>query len=231
MRSTCTALAVAATVSFAARAEEAKDDSPALESAVPRLSLASEPTFAQYGGDDEGPSRYRRGRRYPQARQGLLISFGLGGGSLYVSNQGRERTGAFDFDFRLGYGFSDRWQMFMDFSADAGTHPNGTDLMSWTFTIRGQTVLIGDRAGNGLNANFGVGLGGVTYNGGYLNQSSSPTGLALGGGISYDARLTPWFSFSPEFFVNWHQVPNSPGYAADVSSIYGLRINFLWYLH
>ncbi len=76
-----------------------------------------------------------------------------------------------------------------------------------------------------------MGLGGVTYNGGYLNQASSPTGLALAGGISYDARLSPWFSFSPEFFVTWHQVPNGPGYADDVASIYGLRINFLWYLH
>jgi hypothetical protein len=230
MRSACTALALATAVSFAARAEEAKD-ALTRESDVPRLALSPEPTFAQFVGDDDAPSRYRRVRRAPQARQGLLVSFGLGGGSLYVSNQGRQRAGAFDFDMRLGYGFSDRFQMFMDFTADAGTHPNGTDLAAWTFTFRGQTVLIGDRAGNGLNANFGVGLGGVTYNGGYLDRASSPTGLALAGGISYDARLSPWFSFSPEFFVTWHQVPNGPGYADDVASIYGLRINFLWYLH
>src|SRR5258708_9124793 len=98
MRSACTALAVAAAVSFAGRGEEDRD--LALESAVPRLTLSSEPTFAQFVGDDDAPSRSRRGRRAPQARQGLLVSFGLGGGSLWVSNQGHQRTGAFDFDFR-----------------------------------------------------------------------------------------------------------------------------------
>ena len=57
-----------------------------------------------------------------------------------------------------------------------------------------------------------------------------PTGLALAGGISYDARITPWCSFSPEFFYTWHQVPNGSPYADDVSSIYGLRLNLVWYL-
>src|SRR5689334_4269431 len=54
------------------------------------------------------------GRRQPDARQGLLLSFGLGGGSLYLSDRGPGRIGAADIDFRLGYGFSDRFQMFMD---------------------------------------------------------------------------------------------------------------------
>ena len=48
--------------------------------------------------------------------------------------------------------------------------------------------------------------------------------------ISYDARVTPWFALSPEFFVNWHAVPNQPGFEDHVSSTYGLRLNFLWYL-
>src|SRR5260370_6229951 len=135
MRSACTALAIATAVSFAARAEDAKD-ALVLESDVPRLSLSSEPTFAQFVGDDDAPSRYRRIRRAPQARQGLLVSFGLGGGSLYVSNQGRQRAGAFDFDARLGYGFPDRLQMVLDFPASAGPHPHGTHLASWTFTPR-----------------------------------------------------------------------------------------------
>jgi hypothetical protein len=228
MKSLCM-LAAAAFLSGAARADE---NPAALESATP--SFAPAPAgFAQYDGDE---GRYRRGRRLA-AREGLLISFGLGGGSLWDSSLGgRERLGAFDFDFRLGYGFSDRFQIFMDFGADAGTHPNGVDLASWTFTLRGQTVLIGDRAGNGLNVNFGAGLGGMTYNGYYNGpayyggpyaQNSSPTGLALAGGVSYDARVTPWFSFSPEFFITWHEIPD--GYS-DVASVYGLRVNFLWYL-
>ncbi len=186
-----------------------------------------------------------RPRRYAQAREGLLLSFGVGGGSMYLSDPTfGGRTGAFDIDLRLGYGFSDRFQFFMDMDVGAASYRNapGTvyygsnEVASWTFTFRGQTVLVGDRAGNGLNLNFGVGLGGISYNngdgsyyGGYGNQSSSATGLALAGGLSYDARLSPWFSLSPEFFWTWHEVPGDPG-THDVANIYGLRLNFLWYL-
>jgi hypothetical protein len=181
----------------------------------------------------------RRGYRYPpryadpryelQARQGLLLSVGVGGGSLYLSDKGPGRFGAADLDFRIGYGFSDRFQMFLDFNA--GSSYNGEAVGSWTWTVRGQTLLIGDRAGNGLNVNFGAGFGGLTYNAGYPDRSSGPTGFALAGGLSYDARLTRWFSVSPELFVTWHQVPNVPGVPDDASSIYGIRLNRLWYLH
>jgi len=170
-------------------------------------------------------------RHEPEARQALLLSFGLGGGSLYLSNEGPSRLGAADVDFRIGYGVSDRFQMFMDFNTDVGSTYYGNSVGSWTWTLRGQTVLAGDRAGNGLNVNFGAGFGGITYDTGYADRASSPTGFALAGGLSYDARITPWFAISPEFFVTWHQIPNPPGISDDVSSIYGVRLNLLWYLH
>jgi hypothetical protein len=78
--------------------------------------------------------------------------------------------------------------------------------------------------------NVGIGVGGVDYTSGYYTGYSSADGLALAGGLSYDARVTPWFALSPEFFVNWHQIPNGPGYEYDVASTYGIRLNFLWYL-
>ena len=196
----------------------------AVDSAAPAL---SDRAYPQHRGDE---AFYPAPRRTRDAREGLLLSFGLGGGSTYLSSQGAGRTGAFDLDFRLGYGFSDRFQLFMDFGVDAGRYPQSADFASWTFTIRGQTVLFGDRAGNGLNLNLGIGVGGVDYTDGYYATYSTSSGLALAGGISYDARVTPWFSLSPEFFVNWHEIPNNPGFASDVSSTYGLRLNFLWYL-
>ena len=216
----------------------------ALESVAANAPPPPEGYKQRFSDDDDAPPPYRYGpRRHFQAREGLLLSFGVGGGSMFISNQSAARTGAFDLDFRLGYGFSDRFQFFLDADLGAGSYSSGlygsNDLADWTFTFRGQTVLIGDRAGNGLNLNFGVGLGGVTsavssrtacYNCGYPDQYSSPAGLALAGGLSYDARVTPWFSLSPEFFYTWHQIP--AGYAGhDVASIYGLRLNFLWYLH
>jgi len=177
-----------------------------------------------------GP-RYYDPRYRPEARQGLLLSFGLGGGSLYLSNLGPTRLGVADVDFRIGYGFSDRFQMFMDFNADGGNTYQGERVGSWTWTLRGQTLLVGDRAGNGLNVNFGAGFGGLTYDGGYDSGAASPIGFALAGGLSYDARLAPNLSLSPEFFVTWHQVPNAPGIPDDVSSMYGVRLSLLWYLH
>jgi len=208
----------------------------ALAVALPLAARAAEsPAFDSAGFPAQEPLMRRGGERYsspyqPQARQGLLLSVGLGGGSMYLSNLGQPRIGTADVDFRLGYGLSDRFQMFMDFNADEGSTYDGRSVGSWAWTMRGQTVLIGDRAGNGLNLNFGIGFGGLTYDAGY-DRASGPTGLALAGGISYDARITPWCSFSPEFFYTWHQVPNGSPYADDVSSIYGLRLNLVWYLH
>ena len=213
------ALALLAALPFPARAGEG----PALDGSLPDRP-ESEPVLMRPRYSPE----YGR-RSEPEARQGLLLSFGLGGGSLYLSNEGPGRLGAADLDFRIGYGFSDRFQMFMDFNTDVAGNQFGNSVASWTWTLRGQTVLAGDRAGNGLNLNFGGGFGGLTYDRGY--RSSSPIGFALAGGVSYDARLTPWFALSPEFFVTWHQVPNVPGIADDVSSIYGVRLNLLWYLH
>ena len=216
-----TAVALLAALPFAARAAEG----PALDGSMLARS-ESQPELMRRG---YSPG-YDRGHE-PQARQGLLLSFGLGGGSLYLSNEGPSRLGAADVDFRIGYGFSDRFQMFMDFNTDVGTTYYGNNVGSWTWTVRGQTVLAGDRAGNGLNVNFGAGFGGITYDTGYADRASSPTGFALAGGLSYDARITPWFAISPEFFVTWHQIPNPPGTPDDVSSIYGVRLNLLWYLH
>ena len=191
-------------------------------------------SYQQHTDEDWPPPRWSPPRQtHPrhQARQGLLMSFGVGGGSLYVSQPDAGRIGAFSANFRLGYGFSDRFQLFGDASFDAATYPSGQDIASWTLSMRGQTVLIGDREGNGLNINAGVGLGAVSRSYGHDYASeSSPTGLALVGGISYDARLSHFFSLSPEFFVTWHAIPNRPGLAQDIASSYGLRLNFLWYI-
>ncbi|HZX97688.1 MAG TPA: hypothetical protein VFE90_24440 [Myxococcales bacterium] len=213
------ALALLAAVPLAARA----DEEPALDARA--AGSPGQSDFTRRGWSPRYDPRYQ-----PEARQGLLVSFGLGGGSLYLSNQGPARFGAADLDLRLGYGFSDRFQMFMDFNVDAGSTYQGVSAGTWTWTVRGQTLLAGDRAGNGLNVNFGVGFGGLTEDPG-SGRSAGPTGFALAGGLSYDARVTPWFAVSPEFFVTWHEVPNLPGVADDVSSIYGVRVNLLWYLH
>jgi hypothetical protein len=190
----------------------------------------SDGPYEHRGYADDQPPPY--GQRRWQARQGLILSLGLGGGSMRLTTEDDRRVGAFDLNARLGYGFSDRFQMFMEINTDAAHFAStGDDVASWTFTLRGQTVLIGDRAGNGLNVNFGAGIGGVTYNGGTFAQQDTSAGLALAGGVSYSIRVARSFALEPEFFVNWHEIPNPPGFEQDVSSTYGLRMNLTWYLH
>jgi hypothetical protein len=225
-RPTCLALALFAALPVAARADAWPPLAGPLAPADQGYSMRRN---GDYPGGYDGAND---GRRYqPQAREGPLFSLGLGGGSLYLSNDGPSRIGAADLDLRLGYGFSNRFQLFMDFEADGGTNQGGASVGSWTWTVRGQTLLVGDRRGNGLNVNFGAGFGGLTYNTGAPGRSAETTGLALGGGLSYDARITPWLSFSPELFFTWHDVPNAPGIPDDVASVYGLRLSLLWYLH
>ncbi|HEY2028540.1 MAG TPA: hypothetical protein VGH20_04950 [Myxococcales bacterium] len=223
-----TAAALLFAMPLAARADDALQ---AVPGAGFTTTLDSGAPLAQrrYRGDDDSPPPY--GQRRWQARQGLLLSFGAGGGAMYLSTEQARRVGAFDADFRLGYGFSDRFQMFMEINSDlAHFSRTGDDVASWTFTLRGQTVLIGDRSGNGLNVNFGAGVGGVTYNSGTFAEEQSSTGLALAGGVSYSARVSRNFALEPEFFVNWHAIPNDPGFSQDVASTYGIRMNLTWYL-
>ena len=214
---------------FSLGAEIAALDAAA--NAPPPAAVPPRQQLAQYDGPPPGAPYSRK--KY-ESRQGLLMSFGIGGGSIWVSNLDEPRTGAFDLNFRLGYGFSDRFQFFMDMALEAANYKNALygydNVASWTFTFRGQTVLIGDRSGNGLNLNAGVGLGGLTANAGYGDHYNSQTGLAVGGGISYDARVGQSFSLSPEFFYTWHSIPDVPG-THDAANMYGLRMNFLWYLH
>ena len=66
----------------------------ALESASPP---PPQPVYPQRMRDDDSYWH----RQQMQAREGLLLSFGLGGGSAYLSNQGPGRTGAFDLDYWL----------------------------------------------------------------------------------------------------------------------------------
>jgi hypothetical protein len=167
-------------------------------------------------------------RRKHDAREGFLFSFGVGGGQMRYSGQGK--TGSVDLGLRMGYGFSDRFQLFGDLTADVGQFQSRQDATSWILSLRGQTVLIGDRDGNGLNLNLGVGIGGLSIN--YHDefaQSTYPAGIALVSGLSYDARVGQQFALSPELYVNWHLVPNDPGFASDNLYTVGLRLNFLWY--
>jgi hypothetical protein len=169
-------------------------------------------------------------RRKHDAREGFLFSFGVGGGQMRYSAQGK--TGSVDLGLRMGYGFSDRFQLFGDLTADVGQFQARQDATStsWILSLRGQTVLIGDRDGNGLNLNLGVGIGGLSIN--YRNEfaeATYPAGLALVSGLSYDARIGQQFALSPELYVNWHLVPNDPGFASDNLYTVGLRLNFLWY--
>ena len=90
---------------------------------------------------------------------------------------------------------------------------------------------VGISANTPYVASYHADFGSYSSDSGSFDQQSSPTGLALAGGISYDARISPWFALSPEFFYTWHAIPNGPGIPQDVASVYGLRVNFLWYLH
>jgi hypothetical protein len=183
------------------------------------------------GGDglaQRGYAPYSRPRR--DAREGFLFSFGVGGGAVRFSDPQYKGTGALNFGLRMGYGFSDRFQLFGDFSADAAFYPQGREVTNWLVTLRGQTVLIGDTLGNGLNLNLGFGLGGITINNvAGVADYSSGAAPALVAGLSYDARVGRHFALSPELYLSWHPVPNGAGLPDDNLWSSGLRLNFLWY--
>ncbi len=178
-----------------------------------------------------------------EARQGLLFALGVGGGSQFTSAPGLGRTASTDLDLRLGYGFSDRLQTFIDFNGQSARYGYGQRTSMSTVTLRAQTVLLGDRRGNGLTLNGGIGLGAFNDNadsgygydyccpptrgGRYYNDK--PLGFVVAGGLSYDARLGRYLSLSPELFATWMAVPNDDR-KQDIATQMGLRLKLLWYL-
>ena len=161
------------------------------------------------------------------ARVGPLFSLGFGGGEQYVSGVGH--AGALDFDLRFGFGFSDRFQFFFDLGAQPGFSARDRALTAWLATVHGQTVLYGDRAGNGLNLHLGVGMAGLTAGDRGGANEGARSGLAVAGGLSFDFRTSRDFALSPELFANWQQVPNRGDLASDIGWAWGVRLNFLWY--
>src|SRR5471032_265341 len=85
---------------------------PPATGAVPldQRGYGSDTPYQRRGYSEDDPPPY--GQRRWQARQGLLLSLGLGGGSMYMSTEDARRVGALDLNARLGYGFSDRFEMF-----------------------------------------------------------------------------------------------------------------------
>ena len=181
-----------------------------------------------------------------QARQGLLLSVGAGGASQFASAPGLGQAGASDLDLRVGYGFSDRFQLFADLDFQQAAYGDGVGSSNRTLMLRGQTVLVGDRRGNGLSLNGGVGMGSFTsdldpgfdpaygryrfdgpYGGHHLYENRM--GFAAGGGLSFDARVGRFLTISPELFASWHVVPNADR-KNDIATELGLRLNLLWYL-
>lgn len=175
-------------------------------------------------------AQYYRPREPRDARQGFIFSLGLGGAGNYVSGVGH--ASGLDLQTRIGWGFSDRFQLFFALDALPANYGYGDEATSWTGTVRGQTVLLGDRRGNGLSLNFGVGLGGMDITGPYYFVSQR-VGLAMAGGLSLDLRVAPWFAISPELTAQWHQIPNDPGLVGgsgnDEHRSLGFLLNFIWY--
>jgi hypothetical protein len=174
---------------------------------------------------------YNPYRVHHDAREGFLFSFGVGGGAVRYSDPQYRGGGALNFGLRLGYGFSDRFQLFGDFSADEAFYPGSRNVTNWLVTLRGQTVLIGDTLGNGLNLNLGFGIAGITINSNTCCYADYSLGAApaVVAGLSYDARVGRWFALSPELYLSWHPVPNGYGVPDDNFWSAGLRLNFLWY--
>src|SRR5437870_13580542 len=90
----------------------------ALGAAVPFAAHASDqaPLMRRYPGYPPGDYGYQ-----PQARQGLLLSIGLGGGPLHLSNVSPTRNGAGDIDLRRGYGLSDPFPLLTAFIPHEGS--------------------------------------------------------------------------------------------------------------
>lgn len=242
--------AAAARVAEAAKADAARADGappPASAERTRRDARSDASAQREAQGEQAGPpapartrSRRRAAAAAPppgDARQGLILGIGFGGASQFTSIPGYGRAAATDLALRIGYGFSDRFQFFVDADWAHARYAGMTDTTNWMLTLRGQTVLIGDRRGNGLSLNAGIGLGDFGQGWGRMGRAGwgdpgwdtgSPLGFVVAGGLAYDARIGRFLAISPELFASWHALPNAGGDPNDIVTELGLRLNLTW---
>lgn len=165
-----------------------------------------------------------RAETHPHARNGFMIGFGIGGGSVGVED-GDDREASFTGNFRVGGAL--RQDLALHLEAGGWTKEFDGDLgdVTWTFSSA-NAAMSWFPGGGGTFLRPGVGLATVRaeIDAGNVTISEDETGLALLFAVGHEWRLTQKFALGPHGEITWMTFDDF-----GEANLLALNLDFDWY--
>jgi hypothetical protein len=162
---------------------------------------------------------------HPHDRNGFMIGFGVGGGSVGIKN-GDGREGSVTGNFRIGYAL--RPDLVLAFEGNAWSKTFSTDQgdLTWTFSTGTASVTcFPQNMGFFLRGGIGFGTANVELERNNVKISADDTGLGLLAAAGYEWRLTQKFALGPQVEFSYQ----NEGGDVESSNIIAGGLNFNWY--
>lgn len=176
--------------------------------------------------------------QWPHERQGLVLGFGIGGGSGQVSwsdggfSEASDREGGFGGNVRVGYAFSPELMLGFEGASWTRTFTNegGLDFpdVDETWTLSASTVALTwfpNGGGFFLRGGIGGGTTEVKFTRGDLEVKGHDSGFGGLLAFGYEWRLTRRFAMGPE--LTFGGMTLDDGWKANFTN---LTLGFNWYL-
>ncbi len=162
---------------------------------------------------------------WPHDRNGFMIGFGIGGGSLGLED-GEEREGSGLGNFRIGWAV--RPDLVLALETEGWTKEIDTTPgeVTWTFSVATAALTWYPGAGGGyLRGGIGVGVADAELDLGSVRIVGEESGLGAAAAAGYEWRLTRKFALGPEVQFFWMDLEDVLGSA----NVVGGSLNFDWY--
>jgi hypothetical protein len=171
-----------------------------------------------------GLSPVARAGAHPHDRNGFVIGFGVGGGSMGIEDAD-EREGSVIGNFRIGYAVRPDLVLQFEGSGWTKTFEDPVGDLTWTFSA-GTAALtwFPGNVGGWLRGGVGGGTASVELETGGFRITDDESGFAVLAGAGYEWRLTRMFALGPHAEFFWMDLDE-----VGSADMFGGALDFNWY--
>jgi hypothetical protein len=172
---------------------------------------------------------------YPPDRNGFMIGFGVGGGSVGIED-GDEREGGVTGNFRIGYAVAPTLVIHLESSAwtktsegelvgiDEDTFLSIYGDVTWTFSTAVAALTYYPSSGLFFRGGLGVGVAEVEVEVADIDISEDESGFAALAAVGYEWRLTKKFALAPQADFIYQDLD-----VLGSANVFGGSLGFNWY--
>ncbi len=161
---------------------------------------------------------------WPHDRNGFMIGFGVGGGSLGIED-GDEREGSGLGNFRIGYAVRPDLVLQLETEGWTKQFDDALGEVTWSFSVAAVALTWYPGAqGAYLRGGVGVGVADAELDLGNVTISGDESGLGIAAAAGYEWRLTRKFALGPEAQFFWMDLEELGS-----ANVLGGTLNLDWY--